>query len=173
MLLKNQPKSLKNQVRDPLFVGIMLLQLSMFGLISSQTRGGSLTLEQTSDTVIGAAISQGHQLPSIAAYDSTGQRRSIRSVHHFSTIILASSCNCESDQIQRWAQSAIHRGDSVAVVLSTKPTKLSSFSAHLPSKVHLLCIRTADFFSMSQTVGHTPFEVRVSPNGTVFGIQWM
>lgn len=163
---------LKNQAKDPLFVGIILLQLSMFSLISSQTRGGSFTLEQTSDVVTDAALSQGHRFPSLGAYNSMGQRQSIRDSHRFSTIILASSCNCESDQIQRWAQAATHRGDLVTVILSTEPAKLTLFSAHLPQKTRLLSVRTVDFFNMSQTVGHTPFAVRVLPNGTVLGIQW-
>lgn len=165
-------KNFKEQIKDPLLIGIVLLQFCVFSLFGSWARRGSFSLEQASDAIVGASLSQGNKIPHIAAYDSLGNRQLVTNPKRLSMVILATSCNCESLQIQSWAETALQRGDDVTVVVSTTPGKLRQSSGQLPPNVHLLAMRSIDFLNLSEAVEHTPVAIRVRPDGTVLSTHW-
>jgi hypothetical protein len=106
---------MKSLLRDPLFCGVVTLQLAAFSLIYG---AGWETVSRWTPSSIrgGARFEAGHPLPSLATYDQRGQRQPLLiggngSRRHQST------CSCDDNKVSSWLEAVHAGGEESALVL--------------------------------------------------------
>ena len=162
-------KPLLRSARDPVFVGIVLLQIATFGFVASG-QSDTMSLAQAVEPLAGSSVLQGSKAPAMTAYDDAGRRQNTLVSGRANTVIFASRCSCEVDQVRYWAGIATRRGENVTIIVPAWPRQLRQTHFGLSAKTRVLAMRPADFLRLG-TTNHLPLVVRVLSEGTVASAQ--
>ncbi len=158
-------------LRDPLFLGIVLLQAAIFGFIGSDRRADSLTARQLAAPFSRAVITQGGSLPDFTAYDQQGARQMPLTGKRAATIIFKKDCTCDTDTLRRWIESARRRGEEATTVVLCAPEKLVKVAKEHPTADRHLAIRHSAFSGLGLTHEQLPVALHVSTRGTVLAVE--
>lgn len=162
---------LRDVFEDRLFIGIVLLQISMFSLLRSNAVDETMSLGHLLNALSSKRAAVGHPLPSFAAYSQSGQRHDLLEAPNRYTTVIFASCSCDTSRINHWAKAAISRNESVIIVIQSAPQELHALKAelNLPSQVQFLVARRSEF-----TYSHLtwlPSAVHIASNGIVVSIE--
>lgn len=158
----------KSMFSDPIFFGIVLLQIASFGLVRQDTRGDSLSANQLAATVSGAGITEGSRLPNFAAYTESGRRASILTVGRPLTVVF-SDCSCSAESIRRWTETATRRKETVVTVFATAPQKLAKEQNDNKISGRMLAVRMSELTRLG--LKELPAAVHIGPDGTVLAVE--
>lgn len=158
----------KNIFSDPMFFGIVLLQVAALGLVRQDTRGDSLSANQLVAAVSGTGITEGNHLPNFAAYTESGRRAPILTAGRPLTVVF-SDCSCSADRIRQWTEAAALRKEAVVTVFATAPQKLAGERKNNKISGRMLAVRMSELTRLG--LKELPAAVHVGADGTVLAVE--
>lgn len=157
-------------IKDPLFVGVILLQLAIFSLMGADKRSDNLSVTQLQNAVSSAPIKVGSKLPNFPAYNVSGRRQPAFTGEQPATLIFKTDCTCDSIIVGRWIEGAKRRDEDIAVVVMASPKDLVRIQRANNLPRHILAMRSSDLATLG-LLDRLPTAVHVSSNGMIIAVE--
>lgn len=160
---------MRKLLNDRLFVGIILLQVAMFGLLRSDRDGDSLSARSLTTAASGSPLAEGRRLPEFAAFDAAGRRTALwEHLKGQAATVVFTDCSCSAKRIDDWLEAARSRKENAIVFARTPPAKLASFRREIGFNGPLFSMRAGELASLNEEM---PVAVHLSSDGTVLAIE--
>lgn len=162
----------KPNLSDPLFAGIVLFQLAVFGIVGNDARDDSLSSSQITTPLFNGGIAQGNKLPNFAAYQESGRRSaSLIQSNRTATLIFKDDCTCDDNQIRDWITVALRRREDITVLVPTAPQVLRQMRKGINYSGRLLAVRRGEISNIGLRNYHLPIAVHLAKDGTILTVQ--
>lgn len=162
---------------DPLFCGIISLQIAAAVLVFSPIGTDSIPLNSVSNSWNRASLEVGHPFPELAAYNSRGARQSLNTQGEERTFIFRSTCSCEDTAISNWTNSALVQKQLFTVLIPLSREATAKTSGRVQWKKDVLQVRFDTLQRLGlikdgrESIKRLPLAVRVDKDGVVLGVQ--
>ena len=167
---------MKFLLRDPLFCGVISLQVATAIFVYGRSWGASFPLPILANYVASARVESGATWPVFAAYDANGVRREIiPSSHLASAVIFKSTCSCDETQVTNWLQAARQKGEAVTLLVPLDEKEEKQAIARNSWKGRILRVRRVELERLGLIVegkaNQLPIMAHLDANGAILGVQ--
>lgn len=163
---------MKNVLCDPLFCGVISLQIAAAALVFAPIGADSIPLSSIPNSWNRASLEVGHPFPEFVTYNSQGARQPLDIYGKENTVIFRSTCSCEDTAISNWANSAVGQRFAVLVPLSGK--EAAQTVGHTPWRNRVLQVRLGTLEKLGllkDNFKRLPLAVRIDKDGVILGVQ--
>lgn len=169
--MDNFKTNFKKLFQDRLFIGIVVLQISMFGVTSKPGSSETLTANQLFAFFSGAKIQEGWRLPPFTAYDKNGRREDVLRPGKPSVVIFRNDCDCEQTQVLRWAEVAAQRREGITIILPVSPAHLGKQKEEGRPAQRILSMRYSEMMRLGLPEKQLPMAIHLDGNSTITAIE--
>lgn len=153
-------------------MGVVTLQIALFGIVGSDTRGDALTFQHFASWVMRSTVVEGSPFPPATAYDERGARAGLISGNHEATLIFKADCTCDSEQVRSWNEAARKRGETVTVIVAAPPRELARIKKENGINAPLRSMRLDEMLRLGIGSQNLPTAVHILPDNTILSVQW-
>lgn len=162
---------MKRLMQDPLFAGVISLQVAALGIIGGNERADSVTAQQIVAVARQESLAPGSRMPSFTAYDAAGQRQSLLWRGRAATVIFKSTCGCETFTVENWEQIARRRGEDVTTVTLVAPHRLGAQKQENRLVDRALSIRPGEMQRLGLGRGQQATAVHLNAQGRILTVE--
>lgn len=162
---------LKSLLRDPLFCGVITLQIAVFSLLYGAGWGDSLPADALRDRWTGGSFKTGHAMPSLTAYDQSGSRQPLIINGTTRSLLLKSTCSCDDIQTVALLEAARVGGENPTLVLPFEHEEAVQVQKHLHWKGRVLRVRPGELYRLGLLQNRDlPMLLHINNQGAILGV---
>ncbi|PQV62513.1 hypothetical protein B1R32_13126 [Abditibacterium utsteinense] len=167
---------MKSPIEDPLFCGVISLQLAAASFVLGQSWGDSLPISVVANDWNGARIEVGASWPLFAAYDENGVRRPVMDASRSTgAVIIKSSCSCDEVQVSNWLEAARQKGESVTLIMPISEEEEKKVITRNRWQGRVLRVRRGELERLgllkTGMVSQLPLMAHLDSKGNILGMQ--